>query len=80
MAYSSADASNSGVVTALDAGLYKKHGLDVELVFIESSTMSVSTVVSGDIPVANTQAAPWQRSGWRCPLDHDRVLHQYPPV
>ena len=28
--------------TALDAGLYRKHGLDVELVFIQSSTMSVS--------------------------------------
>jgi ABC-type nitrate/sulfonate/bicarbonate transport system substrate-binding protein len=34
--------------------LYRKHGLDVELVFIQSSTMSVSTVVSGDIDVANT--------------------------
>ena len=54
IAYSSADASNTVWFTALDAGLYKKHGLDVELVFIQSSTMSVSTVVSGDIQVANT--------------------------
>jgi NitT/TauT family transport system substrate-binding protein len=54
IAYSSADASNTVWFTALDGGLYKKHGLDVELVFIQSSTMSVSTVVSGDIQVANT--------------------------
>jgi NitT/TauT family transport system substrate-binding protein len=54
IAYSSADASNTVWFAALDGGLYKKHGLDVELVFIQSSTMSVSTVVSGDIQVANT--------------------------
>jgi NitT/TauT family transport system substrate-binding protein len=54
IAYSSADASNAVWFLALDSGLYRKHGLDVELVFIQSSTMSVSTVVSGDIDVANT--------------------------
>lgn len=54
IAYSSADASNAVWFTAFDAGFYRKHGLDVELIFIQSSTMSVSTVVSGDIQVANT--------------------------
>ena len=54
VAYSSADASNVVWFTALDGGMYRKHGLDVELIFIQSSTMSVSTVVSGDIQVANT--------------------------
>src|ERR1043166_8749459 len=53
VAYSSADASNTVWFTALDAGLYRQYGLDVELIFIQSSTMSVSTVVSGDIQVAN---------------------------
>lgn len=53
IAYSSADASNAVWFTALDAGMYRKHGLDIELIFIQSSTMSVSTVVSGDIDVAN---------------------------
>ena len=53
IAYSSADASNAVWFTALDAGMYRKHSLDVELIFIQSSTMSVSTVVSGDIDVAN---------------------------
>ena len=44
IAYSSADASNTVWFTALDAGLYRKYGLDAELIFIQSSTMSVSTV------------------------------------
>ena len=54
IAYSSADASNTIWFTALDGGMYRKYGLDVELIFIQSSTMSVSTVVSGDIQVANS--------------------------
>jgi ABC-type nitrate/sulfonate/bicarbonate transport system substrate-binding protein len=54
IAYSSADASNAVWFLALDAGLYRKHGLDVELVFIQSSTTSVSSVIAGDIQVANT--------------------------
>lgn len=54
IAYSSADTSNVVWFTALDAGIYRKHGLDVELIFIQSSTMSVSTLVSGDIQVANS--------------------------
>jgi NitT/TauT family transport system substrate-binding protein len=63
IAYSSADASNVVWFTALDAGLYKKHGLDVELVFIQSSTMSVSTLVSGDIQVG----ARWRVQSWPAP-------------
>ena len=35
IAYSSADASNTVWFTALDAGLYRKHGLDAELIFIQ---------------------------------------------
>jgi NitT/TauT family transport system substrate-binding protein len=54
IAYSSADASNAVWFIALDGGMYRKHGLDVELIFIQSSTMSVSTLVSGDIQVANS--------------------------
>ena len=54
IAYSSADASNAIWYLALDAGLYRKHGLEVELVFIQCSTTSVSSVVAGDIQVANT--------------------------
>jgi NitT/TauT family transport system substrate-binding protein len=51
--YSSADATNFVWFAALDAGFYKKHGLDVELVFIPSSTTAVSSVIAGDIPIGN---------------------------
>src|SRR5512140_1561426 len=51
--YSSADATNFVWFAALDTGLYKKHGLDVELVFIPSSTTAVSSVIAGDIQIGN---------------------------
>jgi NitT/TauT family transport system substrate-binding protein len=53
IAYSSADASNMVWFTALDGGMYRKYGLDVELIFIQSSTTSVTSVVAGDIQVVN---------------------------
>jgi len=53
LAYSSADASNFVWYAALDTGLYKKNGLEVDLVFIPTSTTSVSSVVAGDIHLAN---------------------------
>jgi NitT/TauT family transport system substrate-binding protein len=37
----------------LDTGFYKKNGLEVDLIFIPSSTTSVSSVVAGDVQVAN---------------------------
>jgi NitT/TauT family transport system substrate-binding protein len=53
IAYSSADASNFVWYAALDTGFYKKQGVDVDLIFIPSSTTSVSSVVAGDIQLAN---------------------------
>jgi NitT/TauT family transport system substrate-binding protein len=53
IAYSSAEASNFVWFAALEAGFYKKNGLDVELIFIPSSTTAVSSVIAGDIQVAN---------------------------
>jgi NitT/TauT family transport system substrate-binding protein len=53
IAYSSAEGSNFVWFAALDTGFYKKHGLDVELIFIPSSTTAVSSVVAGDIQLAN---------------------------
>jgi NitT/TauT family transport system substrate-binding protein len=54
ISYSSADSTNVVWFTALEAGFYKKHGIDAELIFIPSSTTSVASVVSGDVQVANT--------------------------
>lgn len=53
IAYSSADASNFVWYAALDTGFYKKNGVEVDLIFIPSSTTSVSSVVAGDIQLAN---------------------------
>lgn len=69
IAYSSADASNTVWFTALDAGLYRKYGLDAELIFIQSSTMSVSTVVSGETSKSRTfPEARWRVRPWAAPI------------
>ncbi len=53
IAYSSVDASNFVWYASADTGFYKKNGLDVELIYIPSSTTAVSSVVAGDIQLAN---------------------------
>ena len=81
IAYSSADASNTVWFTAFDAGLYRKHGLDVELVFIQSSTTSVSSVIAGDHSGReHFGRGGGKRSSWRCSVGDDCVLHQYTAV
>nr|NIM06977.1 ABC transporter substrate-binding protein [Armatimonadota bacterium]NIM24660.1 ABC transporter substrate-binding protein [Armatimonadota bacterium]NIM68539.1 ABC transporter substrate-binding protein [Armatimonadota bacterium]NIN06733.1 ABC transporter substrate-binding protein [Armatimonadota bacterium]NIO98458.1 ABC transporter substrate-binding protein [Armatimonadota bacterium] len=35
---------------AKEAGIFKKHGLDVELIFINGSTRGIQSLVSGDVP------------------------------
>jgi NitT/TauT family transport system substrate-binding protein len=39
---------------AQDAGLFHKHGLDVELVFIEGGTTVVQAAVAGEVPIITT--------------------------
>jgi NitT/TauT family transport system substrate-binding protein len=51
--YSSADATNFVWYGAQDAGFYRKHGLDVELIFVQSSTTAVSSMIAGDIQIGN---------------------------
>lgn len=51
--YSSADATNFVWYAAQDAGFYRKHGLDVELIFVQSSTTAVSSMIAGDIQIGN---------------------------
>jgi NitT/TauT family transport system substrate-binding protein len=53
IAYSSVDASNIAWYGAYDTGFYRKYGLDVELIYIPSSTTTVSSVLAGDIQIAN---------------------------
>jgi NitT/TauT family transport system substrate-binding protein len=53
LAHSALESSNSVWYLAQDRGIYKKYGLDADLLFIPSTTTSVSSLVAGDIQVAN---------------------------
>lgn len=53
LSYSSVDASNAVWQVAKEAGFYKKYGLDVDLLFILSTTTSVASLLSGDVRVGN---------------------------
>ena len=53
LAHSALESSNAVWYVAQDRGFYKKTGLDVDLLFIPSTTTSVSSLVAGDVQVAN---------------------------
>ena len=42
---------------AQDAGLFKKHNLDVELLYLSGGTLSTAALISGDVQIAFTGAA-----------------------
>src|SRR5258707_15787886 len=53
VAYSSTDTLNQIWTIAHDAGFFKKNGLDVDMVYIGSTTVGVTAIVSQDIQVGN---------------------------
>ena len=53
LAHSALESSNGVWYIAQERGFYKKHGLDADLLFIPSTTTSVSSLVAGDVQVAN---------------------------
>ncbi|HEY7164032.1 MAG TPA: ABC transporter substrate-binding protein [Candidatus Binatia bacterium] len=53
LSHSALESSNAVWYLAQDRNIYKKYGLDADLVFIPSTTTSVSSLVAGDIQVAN---------------------------
>jgi NitT/TauT family transport system substrate-binding protein len=53
LAHSALESSNGVWYLAQDRGFYKKHGLDADLLFIPSTTTSVSSLVAGDVQVGN---------------------------
>src|SRR5918996_3572477 len=53
LAHSALESSNAVWYLAQERGFYKKNGLDVDLLFIPSTTTSVSSLVAGDVHVAN---------------------------
>jgi NitT/TauT family transport system substrate-binding protein len=53
IAYSSTDTLNQLWTIPQDTGLYKKNGLDVDLVYIGSTTVGVSAIMAQDIQIGN---------------------------
>ena len=53
IAYSSTDTLNQIWTITQDAGFFKKNGLDVELVYIGSTTVAATAIVAQDIQVGN---------------------------
>jgi ABC-type nitrate/sulfonate/bicarbonate transport system substrate-binding protein len=53
VAYSSVEAPNANWYIAQDNLFYKKYGLDIELIYVPSSTTTVSALVGGSIRVGN---------------------------
>ncbi|MGZ8466543.1 MAG: ABC transporter substrate-binding protein [Candidatus Binatia bacterium] len=53
LSHSALETSNAVWFIAQDLGYYKKHGLDSELLFIPSTTTSLTSLLAGDMHVAN---------------------------
>jgi NitT/TauT family transport system substrate-binding protein len=53
IAYSSTDTLNQIWTIPLETGFYKKNGLDVDLVYIGSTTVGISAIMAQDIQVGN---------------------------
>lgn len=57
LAYASVDTTNAVWYVAKEKGFYQKHGLDVELIFIPSSTTNIAALIAGDVQIANGVAS-----------------------
>ena len=53
LAHTTVEASSAVWYVAREAGLYKKNGLDVELLFIPNTPTSVASLIAGDVHVGN---------------------------
>jgi NitT/TauT family transport system substrate-binding protein len=53
LSHSALESSNAVWYVAQDRGFYKKNGISADLLFIPSTTTSVSSLVAGDVQVAN---------------------------
>lgn len=65
VSYSSTDAINGIWTVAKDLGFYKKHGLDVDLVYIGSTTIGVAAIIAGDVQVGNAAGSGVALAGSR---------------
>ena len=53
VSYSSTDTINQVWTIANEAGFFKKHGFDVDLVYIGSTTIGIAAIVAQDVQVGN---------------------------
>jgi NitT/TauT family transport system substrate-binding protein len=53
VSYSALESNNAVWYLARDRGFYKKNGLDVDLIFIPSTTTSVTSLLAGDVQLGN---------------------------
>jgi ABC-type nitrate/sulfonate/bicarbonate transport system substrate-binding protein/LysM repeat protein len=56
--YSSISPASSSVWFAHEGGFFRKNGLDAQLIFIESGSRMVQTLISGDVVAAQVGGAP----------------------
>ena len=57
LAHASIDTTNAVWYVLKEKGFYQKQGLDVDLIFIPSSTTNVASLIAGDVQVANGVAS-----------------------
>ena len=56
--YSSISAASSSAWFAYEGGFFRKNGLDAQLIFVESGSRMVQTLISGDVVAAQVAGAP----------------------
>ena len=54
------------------AGFFKKHGLDVQLLYISAGSVIIPAILSGQVDVANMSSAPALRVVAWCRAGHSR--------
>ena len=57
IAYSSISPNQAPAWAAYETGIFRKYGLDVQLIFVESGSRTVQTLVSGDVVAAEVAGA-----------------------
>jgi ABC-type nitrate/sulfonate/bicarbonate transport system substrate-binding protein len=83
LAYSSITANQAPFWIAWDRGLFKKNGLDVEMIFIEGGSRVVQAMVAGDTPIAHVGATPIASGNLRgadlvmCAATVNKILFQF---
>ena len=61
---SDSPAAASAYWVTKDAGFFQKHGLDVDLIFIDGSTRGIQTLISGGVPFTSAVGTAVAGSIW----------------